>query len=233
MVAGSEERPEDRSFGRYPPFYVRYYSGIGGGCWVLTLVFTLSGLFFLRLLLFRSSVQSHRRGLAEEPPRVERALRGGCASFFFLLVVLVLLRSSCAPCLRLCLTLYLLRHFYYLDRAGQDLGCKSRNFQAALTLGACLPLRRSMGMHCSRKTLSQIVSCFRITSRTRLCLGRPLIILTVLYRRTDKFATRSTWLPQSGVFNDTNMEPHCSHSEIWIFRACCFHQSLVLCLHVA
>ena len=39
------------------------------------------GLFFLRLLLFRSSVQTHRRGLVEEPPRVERALRGGCSSF--------------------------------------------------------------------------------------------------------------------------------------------------------
>ena len=64
-------------------------------------------------------------------------------------------------------------------------------------------------------------------------LGRPLNILTALFRRRDTFTTRSTWLAQSGVFNDTNMEPRCSHLEIWIFRACCIQQSLVLCLHVA
>ena len=37
----------------------------------------------------------------------------------------------------------------------------------------------------------------------------------------------------AGVFNDTDTEPRCSHLEIWIFRACCIRQSLVLCLHVA
>ena len=45
----------------------------------------------------------------------------------------------------------------------------------------------------------------------------PLNILTAPFRRRDKFTTRSTWLAQSGVFNDTNMEPRCSHLEIWIF----------------
>ena len=36
---------------------------------------------------------TRRRGSVEEPPRVERALRGGCASFFFLLVILSPLHS--------------------------------------------------------------------------------------------------------------------------------------------
>ena len=35
---------------------------------------------------------------------------------------------------------------YHLDRDQQDLVCKSRNYLAALTLGACLLLRRSIGM---------------------------------------------------------------------------------------
>ena len=43
--------------------------------WLLGTYFGLfRGFFFLRLLLFRSSVQTHRRGLVEEPPRVERVL---------------------------------------------------------------------------------------------------------------------------------------------------------------
>ena len=45
----------------------------------------------------------------------------------------------------------------------------------------------------------------------------PSNILTAPFRRRDKFTTRSIWLAQSGVFNDTNMEPRCSHLEIWSF----------------
>ena len=52
------------------------------------------GLVFLRLLLFRSSVQTHRRGLVEEPPRVERALSVEVVRPF--LVVLTLLVTGCA-----------------------------------------------------------------------------------------------------------------------------------------
>ena len=64
---------------------------------VLGTYFGLSrGLFFLRLLLFRSSVQTHRWELVEEPPRVERALRGGCSSF------LSFSRGALAPRHRLC-----------------------------------------------------------------------------------------------------------------------------------
>ena len=73
VVARSEgRRPEDRSFGRYPFLRTslqRYW------WWLLGTYFGLfRGIFFLRLLLFRSSVQTHRRGLVEEPPRVERVL---------------------------------------------------------------------------------------------------------------------------------------------------------------
>ena len=60
------------------PKYVRHDSGIGSGCWLLTLVFISS---LCRLPYLRSSVQTHRWGLVEEPPRVERALRGGGSSF--------------------------------------------------------------------------------------------------------------------------------------------------------
>ena len=64
-------------------------------------------------------------------------------------------------------------HRRRLDHVQNNEGDKSHNFLASLALGAHLPLRRSMGMDCSRKTLS---------------------------RRRDKFATRSTWVAQSGVF---------------------------------
>ena len=103
------------------------------------------------------------------------------------------------PCHWLCLTLYLLRLSYYLVRAEQDLGYKSRNFPAGLTLGACLPLRRSMGMDCSRKTLSQILSCFRIYHEDEAMLGRPLNILDALFRRRNNFTSRSTWLAQEAL----------------------------------
>ena len=52
------------------PFYVQPYCGIHGGNWVLTLVFFVASSFFV----FSSSARTHRRGLVEEPPRVERAL---------------------------------------------------------------------------------------------------------------------------------------------------------------
>ena len=45
-------------------------------------------------------------------------------------------------CHRLCLTQYLLRDYCHLDHDQQDLGGKSRNFSAALALGACLLLRQ-------------------------------------------------------------------------------------------
>ena len=84
-------RPKDRSSVRYP-FYARHDSGIGRGCCVLTFVFISS---FCRLPHLRSSVQTHRWGPEEEPPRVERALRGGCSSFLSFLVVLTLLVTGC------------------------------------------------------------------------------------------------------------------------------------------
>ena len=37
----------------------------------------------------------------------------------------------------------------------QELGCISRTFSVALALGACMLLRRSIGIDCSRKTTSQ------------------------------------------------------------------------------
>ena len=49
-------------------------------------------------------------------------------------------------------------------------GDKSRNFLAALAQGACLLLRRSIRMDCSRKTPSQSLSRFRVAMRTRLSL---------------------------------------------------------------
>ena len=80
------------------PFYVRHDSGIGRGCWVLTLVFIVASSFFV-FSIFRSSVQTHRRGLVEEPPRVERALSVEVVRPF--LVVLTLLVTGCAVELQL------------------------------------------------------------------------------------------------------------------------------------
>ena len=83
----------------------------------------------------------------------------------FVLVVLSSLRS-CSRSLSLVVS-HLQRYSYYFDRGQQDLGCKSRKFPAALTLGACLPLRRSMSKDCSRKTPSHTLSCFRVPVETR------------------------------------------------------------------
>ena len=88
---------------------------------------------YLAMGLLALSTRLHvQSGLSVEAVRL---------SFFFPSFSLLCVRAH-APCHRLCLTLYLLRHSYYLDRGEQDLGCKSRNFPAALTLGACLPLCR-------------------------------------------------------------------------------------------
>ena len=46
---------------------------IRGGTWVLTLVFFVASSFFV----FSSSARTHRRGLVEEPPRVEPLLLRG------------------------------------------------------------------------------------------------------------------------------------------------------------
>ena len=78
-----------------------------------------------------------------------------------LLVVLSSFRSSQVVS-------HLLRYSYYFDRGQQDLRCKSRKKNpAALTLGACLPFRRSMSKDCSRKTPSHTLSCFRVPVETR------------------------------------------------------------------
>ena len=77
-----------------------------------------------------------------------------------LLVVLSSLRS-CSRSLSQVVS-HLLRYSYYFDRGQQDFGCKPRKFPAALTLGACLPHRRSMSKECSRKTPSHTLSCFRV-----------------------------------------------------------------------
>ena len=50
---------------------------------------------------------------------------------------------------RLCLTLYFLRHSYFLDRDERDLGCKSRNFPATLTIGE--------GLDAMKVNMSQIL----------------------------------------------------------------------------
>ena len=83
----------------------------------------------------------------------------------FLLVVLSSLRW-CSRSLSQVVS-HLLRYSYYFDRGQQDLGCKSRKFPTALTLGACLPLRRSMSKDWSRKTPSHTLSCFRVPVETR------------------------------------------------------------------
>ena len=64
----------------------------------------------------------------DPPPRVERALRGGCASFSFLLVVLSPLRW-CSRSMSQVLSqpCTFLRHSHYLYHNEQDLGCKSRH----------------------------------------------------------------------------------------------------------
>ena len=62
----------------------------------------------------------------------------------------------------------------------QDLGGIFRNFSVALALGACLLLRRSIGMDCSRKTTSQTLCASELprgrgyVSRYPLNLGHTL-----------------------------------------------------------
>ena len=63
------------------------------------LLWSYRGLLFLRLLLFRSSVQTHWWRLVEEPPRVERALSVEVVRLF--LVLLTLLVTGCAIGLQL------------------------------------------------------------------------------------------------------------------------------------
>ena len=81
--------------------------------------------------------------------------------------------------------------FCYLERVQQDLGCKSRNFPVSLALSACLPLRRSMGMDHSRKTLSQIFVVLPNCHEDEAVLGSPFSILAALLSRRDKVACSS------------------------------------------
>ena len=48
------------------------------------------------------------------------------------------------------------------------------DFPAALALGACLQLRRSIGMDCMRKIPSQTLSCFPVLRRRTTCSDKHL-----------------------------------------------------------
>ena len=64
------------------PFYVRHYSGIGGGCWVLTLVFLVASSFFVfssSARLFRPTGGGGGRS---------STCRAGCSSFLPFLLLL-------------------------------------------------------------------------------------------------------------------------------------------------
>ena len=68
-----------------------------------------------------------------------------------------------------CVSQYVLRDYRHLDHDQRDLGGNPCNLSAALALGACLLLRRSVGVDCLKKTPSQTLSCLRLTMRKRLC----------------------------------------------------------------
>ena len=73
-------------------------------------------------------------------------------------------------CCGLGLAQHTLCDHYRLDHDQHDVCDKSRNFLAALALGASLLRRLSIGMDWSGKTRLQTLSRFRASMRTRLCL---------------------------------------------------------------
>ena len=87
---------------------------------------------------------------------------------------------------RLCLTQYLPHYYCRIDHDQQDMGGIYRNFSAALALGACLLVRRSIGMVCLRKTPSQTLSCILFTTRKRLF--RDLFRPATVFRQRNKCA---------------------------------------------
>ena len=61
-------------------------------------------------------------------------------------------------------------------------------------IGACVLLRRSIGIHCSKKTRSLTSSCFRTCRRTRVCFEKPCkIFATLLWQR---YACALCWRPR-------------------------------------
>ena len=80
-----------------------------------------------------------------------------------------------------------------LDRVVPELDIFASSLFA---IRACLPLRRSMGTDCSRKTLTHFFVVLPYFHEDEAVLGGPLYFLTALFRQRDKFETRSTWLGQ-------------------------------------
>ena len=75
-------------------------------------------------------------------------------------------------------------------------------------IGACVLLRRSIGIHCSRKTLSQTSSCFRTCRRTRVCFQKPWkIFATLLWQR---YACALCWPPRPARVRTLKTKPSVS-----------------------
>ena len=166
-----------RGFFRYSHVFWRY--------WEVLWRFIPPPISFVRISLWVSSrFRPASTWRAGSPWRLCVFLFSSRRSLSFAFVLTLLVTGCVSPC-----TFYVIPT--YLDRDEQDLGCKSRNFPAALKLGACLPL-----LSITRKTPSHILSCLRVLVKDELMLKRHLKIFAALHLQTDKYATRSTWLAQ-------------------------------------
>ena len=86
-----------------------------------------------------------------------------------------------APCHRLCLTQHVITAILTMI---------NRSCVANLAIS-----QRRWRVHCSRKTPSHTLSCFRIASRTRLCFEKPLKILAALLLQRNTCALCWPWRP--------------------------------------
>ena len=76
-------------------------------------------------------------------------------------------------CHRLCLNQYLLRGYSHLDRDQQDLGGKSLDFTGRWRWVHACCFVDQLAWIARGRPLSQTLSCFRITMRTRPCFWIP------------------------------------------------------------